>query len=292
MTEEPKGWEDLDEKTREFLSKKTGVMIAVPNLGSQIVTPLMMSLLELPYRTFADNCPFFFKIHLPPDLTPVEYARNECVREFLKDPFYKRLYFIDADMNPPPNWLDLLDHDEPIVSGMTYIWMGGRPDERGFYLPPMMKINAFDYRPGFEDFISRIPSPDNQQFYCDAAGASCMVIRRDVLEAMPEPWFRTIRDPYGKGLRGEDLDFCKRAKELLDVRVLYIPKVTFGHIKRTDLNEVTKYGISAMRNIIRQMKAAPDKIDSLPDIRFSGEAPPPDEGVLPKSLKVVQGGKA
>ena len=283
----------MDEVSREFLSKKTGVMVAVPNLGGLMSTPLGMWLISLCYQTIDAQCPYFFKLHLPTDLTPIEYARNECVREFLKDPFYKKLWFIDSDMIPPGNAFDLLAGDEDMVSGMTYIWNSQSMNSAGEYVPPKMKINAFDFRPGHEDFISKIPNPDNRAFYCDAAGAACMVIKRELLENMPEPWFRTIRDPYGAGLRGEDLDFCKRAKDLMGTKVLYMPRVQFGHMKRLDLSEVTKYGLVSMRNVIDQVKKTdPDKIKALlPDITFAGEKRAVDDSV-PQDFKIVQGGKA
>jgi hypothetical protein len=287
------GRDGMDDQTRDFLKSKTGVMIAIPNIGGTINTPLALWLMGLSYRTIDPECRYFFKVHLPIGLVPVEYARNECVREFLRDPYYKKLWFVDADMVPPGNYLDMLDFEkEDMVSGMTYIWSGGTIDAKGVYIPPKMKINAFDYRPGYEDFLSKIPPADNSSFYCDAAGAACMTIGRKLLEEMAEPWFRTIRDPYGAGIRGEDLDFCKRAKENFGTKVLYMPKVQFGHMKYMDLCEVTKYGLVSMRNVINQIKKAdPTKIAALlPDITFQGENQAEQESSVPRTLKVIQGG--
>ncbi len=163
----------LDQQTQDFLAKKTGVMIAVPNLGSQVFNALTFWLIGLGYRTIDPECPYFFKLYMPNDLTPVEYARNDCVRSFLADPYYKKLFFIDADVIPPANALDLLGYDEPMVSGLCHIWQGGEPDSRGFYIPPRMKINAFDFRHEHDDFISKIPPADGSVFYADAAGAAC-----------------------------------------------------------------------------------------------------------------------
>jgi len=286
----------LDEAAKQFLAKKIGVMVAIPNLGSHVLTPLTMWLIGLSYRTLDPDCPYFFKLHMPNDLTPVEYARNECVREFLRDPFYKKLWFIDSDMIPRENALDLLQYDEAIVSGMCHIWMGGDTDQRGFYVPPRMKINAFDFRHDHDDFISKIPPTDGSVFYCDAAGAACMVIRRDLLEMMPEPWFRFPRDPYGMGLRGEDLDFCRRAG-LQGVKVLYVPTIQFGHVKQVDLSETIKYGIAARRTLINDLKKVPadqiaDVVKGLPDIRFGGEEPLPEPNTsVPQTLEVIHGGK-
>src|SRR3972149_2539557 len=94
---------DLSPEAREILSRKTGVMVAIPNIQAHINTALAIWLIQLSYKTIDAECPWFFKIHVPNDYTPVEYARNMCVREFMKDPFYKRLWFIDSDMIPPNN---------------------------------------------------------------------------------------------------------------------------------------------------------------------------------------------
>ena len=285
---------DPDEiQMADILAKKTGVMVAIPNMESKITTPLALWLIQLSYRTVDAECPWFFKIYVPNDLTPIEWARNQCVREFLRDPYYKRLWFVDSDMLPPGNALELLDHDDPIVSGMSYIWSSENVDAEGFYRPPYMKINAFNYRPEHQDFMSLVPERDGRAFYCDAAGCAFMVIRRELLEDMPEPWFRYPRDPYGRGLRGEDMDFCLRVKEL-GGRVLYIPKVQVGHIKPTDLKQVVNYGIATMRETAEGLrKIARDKVHAaLQKIRFPGEKPAKeDEAVRPLTLAVVEGGK-
>ena len=277
-------------EVNEILKKKIGVMVAIPNLGSKIVTPLLMWIQSLDYKSIDTECPYFFKVFMPNDCFPVEYARNQCVRAFLADPFWKKLWFVDSDMNPPVNALDLLDYDEPVVSGLTYIWTSEQWKDEGVYRPPYMKINAFDYQPETDDFQSKLPPKDARVFHCDAAGAACLVIRRDVLEEMPEPWFRTPRDPYGMTLRGEDLDFglrCLRAGK----RVLYVPKVQFGHLKEVDLSQICKYGMASLRTVVDGIKKLPpeQQIAALPDIRFPGEPLP--EQIGPKSLQIVQGGR-
>lgn len=277
----------------EVLRKKTGVMVCIPNLGSRVSTPLTLWLHALAFHTIDINSKYFFKVYLPNDLYPHEWARNQCVRAFMKDPYYKKLWFIDSDMVPPGNVMDLLDYDEPLVSGMTYIWMSEREDKEGNYLPPQMKISAFTYREEQEDFISMIPEMDGRSFYADAVGGACLVIRRDVLEKMPEPWFRTHRDPYGKALRGEDLDFGLRCMQK-GIRTLVVPKVQFGHIKQVDLKQVTTYGIASMRSVINKLKDNPATDvatlkATLPNIRFPGEKEEPAD--VPQNLEVVAGGK-
>jgi hypothetical protein len=252
----------------------------------------MMFVQQLAFKTIDSECPYFFKVFMPNDLSPIEWARNQCVRAFLEDPYYKKLWFIDSDQIPPFNALDLLDYDVPLCSGMTYIWSAEQFDDEGFYKPPYMKINAFDYRPEHDDFTSKLPTNNGSVFECDAAGSACLVIRRDVLETIPEPWFRTIRDPYGKTLRGEDLDFGYRCTKM-GYRTLYVPRVQFGHIKEADLKQICTYGMASMRAVVEQVSSLPDdKVRAaLPQVRFPGERPRKTEGDVPVTLKVMEGGR-
>lgn len=279
--------EDFSLSVGNVIKNKIGVMVAIPNMGSMISTPLALWLNHLQYKNMDPKCGFFFKIYVPNDLQPIEWARNQCVIEFMRDTFYKRLWFIDADMIPPANAMDLLDFDENLVSGMAFIWTSETVNDEGFYAPPHMKANAFTYNPGKDNFTSIVPK-GGKPFYCDAAGASAMLIKRTVLEEMPEPWFRYPRDPYGRGLRGEDLDFCKRLNER-GVKVMYVPAVLFGHIKTLELKQVVNYGISTTRDLIAKIKTLePEAIKaSLPDIVFPGEKP----RLVPK-LEAIEGGRA
>lgn len=273
----------------DILKRKTGIMVCIPNMGSQISTPLVHFIASLSFKTIDLECPWFFKVSMPNDLSPVEYARNQCVKEFLKDPFYKRMWFIDADMAPPGNALDLLTHDEDMVSAMTYIWTGERLDSDGFYKPPVMKINAFMWRSETQDFISMIPKPTGDVFYCDAAGCASLIIKKEVFLDVPEPWFKVPRDPYGAALRSEDLEFT-RAATSRGHKLLYTPKVQFGHIKTVDLRQVLNYGLASMRGMVEKVKTLVDDktAKELPTIVFNGERPAPAKNV-PKTFEVLRG---
>lgn len=275
----------------EILKTKTGVMVAIPNMGAEISTPLVHFISSLTFRTIDPDCPYFFKVIMPNDLSPVEYARNHCVKEFLKDEFYKRLWFMDSDMYPPGNVMDLLEFSEPMVSGMTYIWTGEKLDSDGFYRPPGLKINAFKWRPESKDFISLVPNPTGDAFYCDAAGAACLIVNREVFLDVPEPWFRVPRDPYGAALRSEDLEFSRMATAR-GHKLIYVPKVQFGHIKQVDLRQVLNYGLSSTRGIVNSLKGKMDQKHAamLPDIRFAGERPAPTPAA-PKDFELIKGGE-
>ncbi len=266
----------------EALGRKEGIFVAIPNIGATISTPLSYLISALNFKTVDVNEPYFFKVFMPNDVTPVEYARNVCVQEFLKDPYYKRLWFLDADVIPPANALDLLNcPDEGIVSGMTMIWNCEDVGKDGTYVPPSMKINGFKWLRKDDNFQSMVPPRNSTGFHCDAAGAAALVIKREVFDAVGSPWFRTLRDPLGRMLRGEDLDFCRRAA-LKGHRVWYRPDVAFGHRKFIDLLEVTKYGVYLMKQLSDRIHAG----GAVPNIYLPGEKPKQD-APAPANLEVV-----
>ena len=133
---------------------------------------------------------------MPRGLRPIAYARNWCARKFIDDTDYDYLWFIDADTLPPIDALKLLiDQDAPIISGIVNV---GR---RGSYgpietVPAVMDKGDDGYHSvGYESGVHRV----------DVCGAACMMVRRDVFETLPFPFF--TEQPWGK-MRGEDLRFC------------------------------------------------------------------------------------
>lgn len=265
----------------EIMARKEGIFVAIPNIGATMSTTLAMWINHLAFVTIDQDSPYYFKVFLPNDITPIEYARNVCVHEFMKDPYFRRLWFLDSDMMPPDNAIDLLDSPAGITSGMTYIWHCEQISEKG-YTPPALNINAYNYRPATNDFQSQIPPTDHKAFECDAVGMACAVIKREVFEHVSEPWYRTLRDGHGRTLRGEDLDFCKRANEH-GYRVFYNPKVAFGHQKTLDLQQVLRYGISCMKNVADRVRAG----DKPPVIKFGGQKDE-ERPKAPKTFEVME----
>jgi hypothetical protein len=72
----------------------------------------------------------------------------------------------------------------------------------------------------------------------DGAGTGCMLIRRDVFEALGHPWFRWpewIDEEKGTLERmSDDIDFCNRARDK-GFKVVAHGNVRCGHIKQCDV---------------------------------------------------------
>jgi GT2 family glycosyltransferase len=128
---------------------------------------------------------------------PHDHARNQLVRVFLANPELTHLLFIDSDVEPPLNIVErLLALDAPVASGCVRIlnpegpvWTLANRDADGKY-----------------NLLSDLPT---QTTDVDACGGGCLMIRRDVLEAMSPPWFLWVERPDGSQL-GEDIYFCQQ----------------------------------------------------------------------------------
>lgn len=126
-------------------------------------------------------------------------ARYQIVQEFLNTDC-THLWMIDSDCCPPQN-LNLLKHDYPVVCGWYYQFSPSKD------LKPFPCV--FTEHPKIEHAVVSYKKNlwPNEPFRAAAAGTGCMLIRRDVLEKFDgaNPF------PYGhrKGkIVGEDICFC------------------------------------------------------------------------------------
>lgn len=151
----------------------------------------------------------------------IEITRTRIAMDFLNRMNHKFLLMIDTDTEPPLNLPYMLArHNEPVVAScIVSMGTSGRPmlcfarqDENG------MK-RMIDFEDG-----EKIPATGLAEV--PHAGTGAMLIRRDVLESFdwdenhPEdiPFFvpdkiRARGAVNGKMMRGEDIQFCIKAKE-------------------------------------------------------------------------------
>lgn len=134
-------------------------------------------------------------IWTPVGLRPIPYARNVCVKEFLKSE-RDFLWFIDADTIPPENALSLLlSRPVKAITGVvkTVKFEDGIAKDVGMIL----RKNHEGYKSVYGKGVEKI----------DAAGFGCMFIERKVFDVVPFPWFED--KPWGN-IRGSDFLFCEK----------------------------------------------------------------------------------
>ncbi len=154
---------------------------------------------------------------------PVDTARNHIAKAFLANEAFTHLLFVDADMTFHKDTLTrLLAHDLPIVSG-TYFARTDTPIPHvyNFSKTDADGVNWYTSQAGaFGEWVKRHPEqgvfpnawcfPESLDALveCDAVGFGCVLIKREVFEALQYPYFES--DPETGG--AEDFDFCEKAK--------------------------------------------------------------------------------
>ena len=145
-------------------------------------------------------------------------ARNEIVRDFL-DSKDDKLWMLDRDTVPKAGKKTIntfLTADYPLLSGVVDLMT-----EKGAF-PSVFWKNEGEYdSTGTDSWI------DSDFFSANATGAACLLLTRDLLEKMPEPWFDIDQDT------GEDFFFCEKLP-----CVPVFSKMVCSHWKEVDLHRI------------------------------------------------------
>lgn len=170
---------------------------------------LMFSLFftRLPYLNFMP-----WDIRLTTLSTYLPDARNVIHTNFLKtgkDVNY--LAMIDSDVLPPPWFIDtLVGYDKPLVGGWYSYKIPKIINGEQIYQP-----TVYDYLKSENgvDYYNRRDFPGKGLEKVDGLGAGCLLMRRDLAEALGER-------PYDMNAGGEDLVLCKKIYNLgFDIHV-------------------------------------------------------------------------
>lgn len=148
----------------------------------------------------------------------VDWARNDLARtvkekinEYTGEKFTHILWLDDDHTFNPDLAVKLIDHDEDMVSALYF----GRTS------PHYPVVYVKDPNKDYEHF-PLVETP-NALFQCDAIGFGAMLMKRDVLDRVPEPWFTL------DWRCGEDIAFCMQAKKH-GVKIFCDGTYKLGHI--------------------------------------------------------------
>ena len=167
---------------------------------------------------------------------PVDFVRNAIVRQFLAHD-YQYLFLMDSDIVPPPDVLDLLLHwsesrDAPLVGG-CYPVLG-----EGGYLRWALAHRGTD---GHYRLIRDLPDTE-LPFAVDAAGAGCLLIRRDVFTHTKWPWFKWVENEDGSQI-SEDISFFSQCNDA-GLQLLVDPTIICEHQKSLNLTSLMRARMS------------------------------------------------
>jgi hypothetical protein len=170
------------------------VLVAITHTGET------MAGLESKLSKWIYEFPHKAELHLS-QINPTYSNRNTVVKYFLEKTNHTHLLFIDSDTVPFDNPLPMSELDLDIVGGVYpawrvdhYEWLAMLRQPDGHY-----KMLPQDKRKGIVE--------------CDGLGAGCMMIKREVLQAIEAPFADKIRKD-GRREIGHDYYFCERAKAL------------------------------------------------------------------------------
>lgn len=141
-------------------------------------------------------------------------ARNQIADSVTDDDY---LMFLDSDMVFEPDLIDrLIASDKDIVSGMAFI--------REYpFDPAFSRLNADGLYEAYRDFeVGKL-------IEVDGVGMACTLIKRKVLDAMEKPYFEFIKNEKTGDIMGEDVSFCRKAKEK-GFKVYVDTNLEVGHI--------------------------------------------------------------
>jgi GT2 family glycosyltransferase len=155
----------------------------------------------------------------------IDKARNIVVDRFLASG-REWLLTVDTDIILPACVVTrLMARNQPLIGALINV-----NEDKPF---PQIYHRVADLGTGgFGVFLVQHKYEPGELIKADATGAGCMLIHRDVFEAIPgRPPFRWYQhEPIGLEMFGEDFTFCKRAKAA-GFQLYIDTAVHAGHIK-------------------------------------------------------------
>jgi len=219
-----KTFEQIEKETKKHQAK---YFIGVPNMG-ELKIELVKYLLETIVK-YGEDVIIYFR-----SKQPVDVNRNEIVEDFLESRC-EWLLFLDSDMAPRTDLLEMTKHKLPLVSGLTTIMPSKYPipllfsKSKNKSSEKYTLITPNEMKNRMKDSLIEV----------DVVGAGCLLINRKVFLKVKKPYFEFIKDKDGKMFLGEDFNFCEKAKKL-GFKIYVDAKHRVGHMKVIDLHGVNE----------------------------------------------------
>jgi len=167
---------------------------------------------------------------------PVDANRNKIVYNFLNNTEHDWLLFLDDDMIPHKGFdvKKLINSGKKVVSGLTVVMAKGVPS------PLIMKKLEGNDEVRYRTFnVSDLEEDGTSLVEVDGVGTGCLLIHRDVLEAIKPPWFRFQFTENGELKLSEDYTFSNKVREA-GFKMFIDCEAIVGHAKNVDLYDLNK----------------------------------------------------
>lgn len=193
--------------------KNKNIVIAIPHTGT-LQTDVVMKILDLQTGPY--------KIQFVPLKSSILFISRE--------------YLVNAALEGGADYILFLDSDQTVPSDLL-IRMGAWMDKGADIVTTLIFRKDPPYQPCV--FASSIELENGQISlqYCDIAnqdltkpfyvancGLGCAMIRKEVFQKIPQPWFLPV--PY----TGEDIAFLHKATQKYGYKIICDPTIEIGHI--------------------------------------------------------------
>lgn len=226
-------------------------------LAMPILKDVHSLVLESLLRTSGENIDYIHVESGP--AIPIDEKRNKCVEKFLETQCTHLLFWDSDTIGVPGAVKKLLDANKEIIGATIYKKGGDHAPCFGFWVP--------------ERQVYRTPVPFlyNQQIPVDMVGTGFMMIKREVFEKIPPPWFQC----YEKGNAQEDIYFCLKAE-----KYGYHPYVdtglSMGHIATPYVVTNETYEMHMLWNVIKRFREE-GRLDKFRELLMKEMNLPPEE---------------
>jgi hypothetical protein len=168
-------------------------------------------------------------------------ARTAVNEAFLAESKSEWAWYLDADMVFTPDVLPRLlqtakEQKAKVVAGLCFIL-----HKKAGTVKPNIFFEHKERKPGEMRYKHAAVFPMEEPFKVDGTGGSCLLVHREVLEAVLErykddahPWQDERVDPNTGAWEGEDLVYCQKIKEC-GYDIWYEPRARLGHLKEVSI---------------------------------------------------------
>jgi hypothetical protein len=181
--------------------------------------------------------------YIPVMGSPTDQVRNGLVKIVLHNPDFTHLLMMDSDISPPENIVDLLlECDSPMAAAIVPIMLQNKivsnviiDNEHGSHFMESWNTHG--------DIIE-----------AEGVGTGVVLIRREVFENIPWPWFRYEEGEHDGKRTGEDIFFSRKAAEH-GYKYKVHPRALCGHYKTVNLLTIIEAVRSNMQERTIEVKA-------------------------------------
>lgn len=153
------------------------------------------------------------------------HNRNLLVKKFLETNA-EWFLFIDSDVAPPLNVLDMIENGKDICAGIYHQYVKAHD----LVIPLMFVKKENRERFAKDDIVGDV-------IEVDGAATGCMLIHRRVFEKVKKPYFEIPYDKDGLSACSEDIYFCGKAQKA-GFKIWIDKRMIGNHYKIMDLKSV------------------------------------------------------